>query len=107
MPRTNQTRARAMRGLGVACSKLPSKNAPRIAPNRVDGQAQQLARLRFLAKRLYALGPRPLFYFLREVERGADLRDHLEKYAALPADFIKAHGGDEFESPSLIEGGSP
>ena len=54
------------------------------------------------------LGPKPLFHFLDEVERGADLRSHLERYAALPADFIKAHAGDRF-APSLhcIDWGEP
>lgn len=53
-------------------------------------------RLQYLARRLHGLGERPLFHFLDEVERGADLRQHLERYAALPAAFIKANGGDQF-----------
>lgn len=53
-------------------------------------------RLQYLARRLHALGPKPLFHFLDEVERGAPLRAHLETYAELPADFIKANGGDQF-----------
>jgi hypothetical protein len=35
--------------------------------------AQEKSRLRHLAGRLYALGPKPLFHFLDEVERGAPL----------------------------------
>jgi hypothetical protein len=60
------------------------------------------ARLRYLARRLHSLGPKPLFHFLDEVERGANLRAHLEKYAELPADFIKTNRGDEFATPFVI-----
>lgn len=49
-------------------------------------------RLRLLAERLHDLGAPALFHFLDEVERGADLRPLLdERYATLPADFIKAY----------------
>jgi hypothetical protein len=63
-------------------------------------QAQSSLRLKFLASRLHALGPQPLFHFLDDVERGADLRSHLERYATLPAEFIRANGVDQF-APSL------
>jgi hypothetical protein len=55
-------------------------------------------RLQYLARRLHGLGEKPLFHFLDEVERGEPLRPHLERYAALPAEFIKAHSGDKFQS---------
>ena len=35
-------------------------------------------RLKYLARRLHALGPRPLFHYLNKVERGYPLREHLE-----------------------------
>jgi hypothetical protein len=63
------------------------------------------ARLRYLARRLHCLGPKPLFHFLDEVERGADLRRHLEEYARLPGDLIKVNRGDQFAAPFVIEGG--
>jgi hypothetical protein len=50
--------------------------------------------LRYLAERLHALGPKPLFHFHDEVERGADLRGSLEDYAALPVELVKAYGGE-------------
>ena len=61
-------------------------------------------RLRYLAQRLHALGPRPLFHFIDEIE-GATIYAP-QRYASLPADFIKANGGDRF-APSLhcIDGG--
>jgi Holliday junction resolvase RusA-like endonuclease len=56
-------------------------------------------RLQFLARRLHALGPKPLFHFLDEIECGADLRTHLEEYSALPANLVKDYGGAEFLDP--------
>jgi len=65
-------------------------------------------RLRYLAERLHALGPAPLFHFLSDLESGADLRPLLERYAALPPEFIRAYRGDKF-APRIfrIEGGAP
>ncbi len=56
---------------------------------------------------LWRLGPAPLWHFICEVEKGADLDVTLARYAALPADFIKALGGDRF-APCLfvIDGGA-
>jgi hypothetical protein len=69
-------------------------------------QAQSSLRLKFLASRLHALGPQPLFHFLDEVERGADLRS--QEYARLPEEFINAYGGDKFR-PALhsLDGARP
>jgi hypothetical protein len=64
-------------------------------------------RLRHLALRLHALGPKPLYHFLDELERGADLRESLETRAALPAELIRAYRGDEFTPPFVIDGGAP
>jgi hypothetical protein len=57
-------------------------------------------RSKWLSARLHALGPKPLFHFLDELERGADLRAALARYAALPADFIRIYHGDRF-APAL------
>jgi hypothetical protein len=66
-------------------------------------------RLQYLARRLHALGERPLFEFLTEIERGADLLPTLERYAALSPNFIREHGGDRFAKPRLVvtDGGAP
>ncbi len=55
---------------------------------------------------LWRLGPAPLWHFLGEIEKGADLEATLATYVDLPAKFIKAHGGDRF-APCLfvIDGG--
>jgi len=101
---------------GVDYSESAPKTAPAQAqiernPRAVAANkpaAGRRVRLQYLARRLHGLGERPLFHFLDEVERGADLRSHLERYAALPAAFIKANGGDKF-APIIrvIDGGEP
>jgi hypothetical protein len=53
-------------------------------------------RLSRLACALHALGPRPIYEFLREIESGADMRARLEVYARLPAGFVRANGGNKF-----------
>jgi hypothetical protein len=63
-------------------------------------EAARRLRLQILAARLHRLGPAPLYHFLREIESGASLRAALEDYARLPADFVKAYGGDRF-APGL------
>jgi hypothetical protein len=70
----------------------------RLCGNRV--------RLQHLARRLHALGERPLFHYLNEVERGHDLREHLEAYARLDPDFVATMGGSHFGPPVfVIDGG--
>jgi hypothetical protein len=73
------------------------------------GEISQAARLRFLATRLHALGPKPLFHFLGEIENGAPLRPLLERYARLfpLAVFIREHHGDQFAPPLVVKGGEP
>jgi hypothetical protein len=85
------------------CSLPGGVNTSEFSPSRSANQAK--SRLKYLAARLHTLGPKPLFHFLDEVERGADLRRHLEEYASLPADFVKAYGGGQFLEPFAIEGG--
>ncbi len=63
------------------------------------------ARLRYHAAHLNSLGERPIYEFLREVLAGRDIGEALEDYARLPADLIKAHGGDRFLRPFAINGG--
>jgi hypothetical protein len=86
------------------CSLPGGFETSEFSPSRSANQAK--SRLEYLAKRLYALGPKPLFHFLDELERGAPLRRHLEEHESLPADFIKANRGDEFLPPLTIEGGA-
>jgi hypothetical protein len=62
------------------------------------------ARIRLLAARLHALGPRPLAEYLTEILRGADARARLERYAALDPNFIAALGGDRLLPPRIVSG---
>lgn len=59
-----------------------------------DFPRNNLSRIRIqrLAVQLHGLGPQPLAYFIEEIAHGADLRQTLERYARLPADFIRAYG---------------
>jgi|GEM_PF-4301795 len=82
----------------AACCNSPN-NAVTLK-NQAGEQARQRLRRQRLVERLHRLGPAPLYHFLTEVERGAPLWPHVERYVALPAAFIKANGGDRF-APSL------
>jgi len=84
---TNPARGKAS-GLGNV-NRRAADDTREYNPSRI--------RLQRFAQRLHALGPAPLFHFLDEVERGADLRATLEIYAELPADLIKAYDGDRFD----------
>ena len=87
---------------GPATARLV--NGPRnerLGRRLANSNSARSIRLQHLARRLHALGPRPLFHFLDELERGADLRARLEQYAALPADLIRAYGG---QPPFAIKG---
>jgi hypothetical protein len=89
---------------GVGSPSRPRRLLP--MPGRHETLHQ--VRLKYLALRLHPLEPKPFFHFLHEVERGANLRAHLEKYAALPADFIKANGGGQFGPRAfLLRTGAP
>jgi hypothetical protein len=62
-------------------------------------------RLAHLARRLHRLGERPLYEFIREITAGADPIERLERYAALPSDFIAALGGDQLLGLRSVGGG--
>jgi hypothetical protein len=94
-------------GPGNVVHALAAVDAPDLkGPNQKIQDLKRL-RLKFLASRLHALGPKPLAHFLDEVERVVALRPTLEEYAALPADLIRAYRGDEFTPPFAIDGGEP
>jgi len=61
-------------------------------PARPDSKPPE--RLRLLAARLHALGPRPLFELLRELDAGADLGSRLERYARLDPHLVHLLGAD-------------
>jgi hypothetical protein len=55
-------------------------------------------RLQHLARQIHSLGERPLYECLLELDRGADLRPTLERFARLAplAGFIAENGGRDF-----------
>lgn len=59
-------------------------------------------RLRYLAERLHALGARPLFELLRELDAGAELRSRLERYCELDPELVVAIGADVMPEPALL-----
>jgi hypothetical protein len=52
-------------------------------------------RLRYVADRIYALGPRPLFELMCELAGGADPLQRFETYARLDSDIVNDLGGCE------------
>ena len=60
--------------------------------------AESMPRLRRqrLVEHLHRLGPAPLGHFLREVENGASISDHLERYAKIDPAFVRALAGDRY-----------
>jgi hypothetical protein len=55
-----------------------------------------ISEIRFqnLSAHLHRLGPRPTFELLKEVARGADVVERLERYARLDPDLVEALGAD-------------
>ena len=93
-------------GLGKSsCLGADDSRVSTILPYR--NQAVDRARRRYLVAKLHALRPTPVAYFLREIEAGADVRVTLEEYAASPAGFIRAVGGDRFAPAFRIVEGAP
>ena len=70
-------------------------------------ESMRCLRRQRLVEHLHRLGPAPLGYFLREVENGAIISDHLERYAKIDPAFVRALGGDRYAPPILyaIDGG--
>jgi hypothetical protein len=99
MAQTSETR-RAGDAAGLGELSCFQADDPRIAPKPPSKQAQFAAirrlRRQRLVERLHQLGPAPLGHFLREVERGASIPDHLERYSRIDPDFVRALGGADF-----------
>jgi hypothetical protein len=64
-----------------------------------------IARLRYLAEHLHALGPRPLYEYLREIVAGADPMARLERYCELDPDVVRRLGGDRMPPSHRVVGG--
>jgi hypothetical protein len=106
--KTKGTGARGRRGRTQRIVKCPVDSfLNRTSAPNFQAAARSRLRLEYLARRIYALGPRPFFELLRELESGAPMRKTLERYARLDAAFVRVNGGDQFVAPPLvtIEGG--
>jgi hypothetical protein len=106
MAYSTKTPVRAGVAAGVS-DAFPGGNCnSKITRASTTFQAADRARRQRLVEQLHRLGPAPLAHFIRDLERGGNIDVTLEAYAALPADFIKAFGGDRFP-PALrsIDGG--
>jgi hypothetical protein len=75
-----------------------STHSPRISRLL---EARRDPHLHHLARRIHALGPRPLCELFAELEADGVPRVFFERYARLPREFIKALDGDEL--PPLHE----
>ena len=86
-------------------------NGPRninLLSERIDANSNaSRVRLQYLASRLHALGPRPLFEFLKEIADGAEPLPRLEAYAQLDPGIIRALGGDilPIDRMTVLSGG--
>jgi hypothetical protein len=70
-------------------------------------EVQERLRRQRLVEQLHALGPAPLGHFIREIENGACIPDHLDRYSRIDPEFVRAFRGDRYV-PTLnaVEGGS-
>jgi hypothetical protein len=97
------------RACNAAARQDSLSHEPANSQKSLTPQAARIpvARLRHLARLIHALGPRPLFELLRQLDGGAELHPTLEAYARLPANFIAAYGGDRLMPPRAVDGGQP
>jgi hypothetical protein len=75
----------------------PARDASQAAPTLDSRLTLPPARLRHLVARLHRLGPQPLLYFIREIAEGADVYEHLERYAEIDTGFVHAFRADRFQ----------
>jgi hypothetical protein len=96
--------------MGIHRVDRPGENFSRATRPRKPAELaerQRQARLRRLAGNLHALGARPLFEFLAELDSGADMWARLERYASLNPEFIRALDGDRLPTPRVISNMGP
>jgi hypothetical protein len=94
-------------GSGRHYPKRLAFDPPGLTPPAPHTQAQSRLRRQRSVERVHRLGPAPLFHLLTDLDAGKDVWPTVERYAALPADFIKANAGDQFVEPALhvLKGG--
>jgi hypothetical protein len=106
MPLMNETRSARPRGRVPKTSLLGGVDGPPNSPNSAPAQAK-IARLRRQrhVEHCHRLGPAPLFHLLTELDEGKPVWPTVARCAGLPADLIRAYGGDQFAPAThVIEG---
>jgi hypothetical protein len=102
---TQKTKTLPLATAGLCDTSFPDRiDKPNNTATHASGQSQ-LRRQRHIGQ-LHALGPQPLFYFLLEIESGADIDATLAAYSRLSPALIAAYGGDQFPAAlHVVEGG--
>lgn len=72
-------------------------------PNSVTIASSISTRLRYVAGRIHALGPRPLFELLCEMSGSSAALDRFETYAALDIDTPDRFGGHDLPTLRLVK----
>jgi hypothetical protein len=84
-------------GMSSFCGEdLPTSTRQGRTQGKIRSEARARLRRQRLVEHLHRLGPSPLGHFLREVENGASIADHLEAYARIDPEFVRALGGADF-----------
>jgi hypothetical protein len=93
-------------GPGRHYPKRLAFDPPGLPPPAPHAQAQSRLRRQRLVEHLHRLGPSPLGHFLNEVEAGAAIPEHLERYSRIDPEFVRALGGDRYAPiVHVIDGG--
>jgi hypothetical protein len=101
----NPTAGRGRAGISSFRSRIDN---PENRPPEPAKQARDRLRRQCLVSHLHRLGPSPLGHFLREIENGASIADHLNRYSRIDPDFVRALGGCDFvEFLHVVDGGRP
>jgi hypothetical protein len=73
-----------------------------------QAQAQSRLRRQRSVERVHRLGPAPLLHLLTDLDAGKPVWPTVERYAALPCEFIRELGAHRFASPlQLVDVGEP
>ena len=91
-PHENENRGAGTPGLEAVSKNLPEKYSE-AAESVQSNSTIDPTRLRYLARRVHALGERPLCEYLCEVVAGANALERLEVFARLDPAIVAALGG--------------
>ena len=84
------------------------QNGITLLSNRAPNSKQITPKIEREVEKLCALGPRAVLEFIREIDRGGDPWERLERYAKISwaTEFLHANDGDKF-LPAMfsIDGG--